>query len=225
MSRKQKRMLRNIIIALSLFLIVLILDLVLKNAYKDTFPYGIASFIPNENYGWLLPFGLYFLIYIFIGHNVLRKSVINIAHGQVFDENFLMAIATLGAFSLGIYTGITEHSPEGFDEACAVLLFYQVGEWFQSYAAGKSRKSITELMDIRPDYANLVNGDLVEKVDPSIVSLGSIIAVSLAPIIMTAIYPNVYYICYAALCAIYVIIKHKDNIKRLLNGTENKVRK
>ncbi|WP_162849700.1 heavy metal translocating P-type ATPase [Anaeroplasma bactoclasticum] len=177
MSRKQKRMLRNIIIALSLFLIVLILDLVLKNAYKDTFPYGIASFIPNENYGWLLPFGLYFLIYIFIGHNVLRKSVINIAHGQVFDENFLMAIATLGAFSLGIYTGITEHSPEGFDEACAVLLFYQVGEWFQSYAAGKSRKSITELMDIRPDYANLVNGDLVEKVDPFIVSLGSIIQV------------------------------------------------
>lgn len=177
MTRKQKRMLRNIIIALSLFLMVLVTDLVLKNASKDTFPYGIASFIPNENYGWLLPFGLYFLIYIFIGYNVLRKSVINILHGQIFDENFLMAIATLGAFSLGIYTGITEHSPEGFDEACAVLLFYQVGEWFQSYAAGKSRKSITELMDIRPDYANLKNGDLVERVDPSNVPLGSIIVV------------------------------------------------
>ena len=177
MTRKQKRMLRNIIIALSLFLMVLVTDLVLKNAYKDTFPYGIASFIPNENYGWLLPFGLYYLIYIFIGYNVLRKSVINILHGQIFDENFLMAIATLGAFSLGIYTGITEHSPEGFDEACAVLLFYQVGEWFQSYAAGKSRKSITELMDIRPDYANLKNGDLVERVDPSNVPLGSIIVV------------------------------------------------
>ena len=177
MSRKQKRMLRDILIALGLFLIVLTLDLALKNAFKDSYPYGIASFIPNINYGWLLPFGLYFLIYVFIGHNVLKKSFINILHGQVFDENFLMAIATIGAFALGIYTGITEHSPEGFDEACAVLLFYQVGEWFQSYAAGKSRKSIKELMDIRPDYANLKNGDTVTTVDPSEVAIDSIIVV------------------------------------------------
>jgi Cd2+/Zn2+-exporting ATPase len=117
------------------------------------------------------------MIYIFIGHNVLRKSFINILHGQVFDENFLMAVATLGAFGLGIYTGITEHSPDGFDEACAVLLFYQVGEWFQSYAAGKSRKSIASLMDIRPDYANLLEEDEIKVVSPDMVPLGSTIVV------------------------------------------------
>lgn len=178
MTRKQKRMLKKICIALALFFIVLISDLVLKHAFKDQFPYGISSLIPDYRFGWLLPFGLYFAIYLYIGLSVLRKSIINISHGQVFDENFLMAIATLGAFGLGIYTGIKEHSPEGFDEACAVLLFYQVGEWFQSYAAGKSRKSITSLMDIRPDCANLCkdNGEY-EAVDPATVSLGSLILV------------------------------------------------
>lgn len=177
MSRKQKRMLRDIIIAIASFFIILITNLILENAFKDKFPYGLASIIPNENVGWLLPFGLYFIIYIFIGHNVLRKSVINISHGQVFDENFLMAVATLGAFSLGIYTGITTKVPEGFDEACAVLLFYQVGEWFQSFAASKSRKNISDLMDIRPDFANLKENGEIKTVDPSMVEIGSIIVV------------------------------------------------
>ena len=88
-----------------------------------------------------------------------------------------MAVATLGAFGLGIYTGITEHSPDGFVEACAVLLFYQVGEWFQSYAAGKSRKSIASLMDIRPDYANLLEEDEIKVVSPDMVPLGATIVV------------------------------------------------
>ncbi len=178
MTRKQKKNLKRIIIALILFLIVLITNIVLKNAFSNNFKYGLASIIPNEDFGWLLPLTLYFSIYIYIGYDVLRKSAINISHGQVFDENFLMAVATLGAFGLGIYTGIKEHQPEGFDEACAVLLFYQVGEWFQSYAASKSRKSIASLMDIRPDYANLLldNGN-IEVVDPSVVELDSIIVV------------------------------------------------
>lgn len=178
MTRKQKRMLKKILIALSLFLIVLITNLVLEHGFSEYFPNGIASLIPNEKYGWLLPFGLYFVIYIYIGFDVLKKSVINISHGQVFDENFLMGVATIGAFSLGIYTGITTNKPEGFDEACAVLLFYQVGEWFQSYAAGKSRKSISELMDIRPDYANILKEDgTLDVVDPSQVEIGTLIVV------------------------------------------------
>ncbi|MCR5786574.1 MAG: cadmium-translocating P-type ATPase [Acholeplasmatales bacterium] len=177
MTRKQKRMLKKIIISLILFLIVLITNLILEKGFSSRFPNGLASIIPNEKIGFILPFVLYFAIYIYIGFNVLKKSAINIIHGQVFDENFLMAVATLGAFSLGIYTGITEHKPEGFDEACAVLLFYQVGEWFQSYAAGKARKDISALMNIRPDYANLKRGDNIEVVDPSLVNIGDIIVV------------------------------------------------
>lgn len=177
MTKKQKRMLKNIIISLVCFLVVLTLDKVLKYGFSESFPYGIASIIPSKEFGWLLPFALYFMIYIFIGHNVLRKSLIHILHGQVFDENFLMAVATLGAFGLGIYTGITKHSPDGFDEACAVLLFYQVGEWFQSYAIGKSRKSIASLMDIRPDYANLLEEDEIKVVSPDMVPLGATIVV------------------------------------------------
>lgn len=176
MTRKLKKKLKRIIIALSLFLIVLITNLILKFVFKDNFSYGLASIINNQ-YGWLLPFGLYFAIYIYIGYDVLKKSIINICHGQVFDENFLMAVATLGAFSLGIYTGITQGNPEGFDEACAVLLFYQVGEWFQAFAAGKSRKSIASLMDIRPDYANVKKNNEIVTLDPSEVEIGSIIVV------------------------------------------------
>lgn len=177
MTNKQKRMLKKIIIAVILFLLVTITNIILEKAFNDKFRYGLASIINNQ-YGWLLPFILYFLIYLYIGYNVLRKSVINIMHGQIFDENFLMAIATLGAFGLGIYTGIKSNKPEGFDEACAVLLFYQVGEWFQSYATGKSRKNISELMDLRPDFATIKNEDSSEEmVDPFDVKLGSIIVV------------------------------------------------
>ncbi|MCR5113161.1 MAG: cadmium-translocating P-type ATPase [Acholeplasmatales bacterium] len=187
MTKKQKRNLKRIIISLSLFLIVLITNLILKYGFNDKFEYGLASAIPSDRIGWLLPFGLYFIIYLYIGHDVLRKSAINISHGQIFDENFLMSVATIGAFGLGLYMGIagtsengviTYNNAEGFDEACAVLLFYQVGEWFQSYAAGKSRKSITALMDIRPDYANLKQDDgSVIMVDPVDVMVGSIIVV------------------------------------------------
>lgn len=176
MSKKLKKKLKRIIIALCMFFIVLITNLVLEKGFSDRFPNGLASIAGNK-YGFFIPFALYFAIYIYIGHDVLRKSAINISHGQVFDENFLMAVATLGAFGLGLYTGFKDGKPEGFDEACAVLLFYQVGEWFQGFAAGKSRKSIKELMDIRPDYANIYQGGVLTKVDPANVNVGTIIVV------------------------------------------------
>ena len=178
MTKKQKKKLKRIIIALSIFIVLMLLNLILEKCFNNKFEYGIASLIPNEKYGWLLPFALFFIVYLYIGHDVLKKAIVNISHGQVFDENFLMCIATIGAFGLGIYTGIVEHKPEGFDEACAVLLFYQVGEWFQSYAVGKSRKSISSLMDIRPDYANLKHEDgSYEVVDPEICKINDVILV------------------------------------------------
>ena len=122
---------------------------------------------------------MYLAVYLIIGYDVLWRAIRNIAHGQVFDENFLMCVATLGAFALAIYRGATGQEIEGFDEACAVLLFYQVGEWFQSYATGRSRKSISALMDIRPDYANIVRADgTTEKVDPSEVKIGDTILIN-----------------------------------------------
>ena len=178
MTKKQKKNLKRIIIALSIFIVLMLLNLILEKCFNNKFEYGIASLVPNEKYGWLLPFALFFAVYLYIGHDVLKKAIVNISHGQVFDENFLMCIATIGAFGLGIYTGIVEHKPEGFDEACAVLLFYQVGEWFQSYAVGKSRKSISSLMDIRPDYANLKHEDgSYEVVDPEICKINDVILV------------------------------------------------
>ncbi len=178
MTKKQKRNLKKIIIAFIGFVLLMIINYVLELGWKEKFPYGLASLLPYENYGWLIPFVLYFIVYIYIGYGVLRKAFLNIIHGQIFDENFLMAIATIGAFGLGVYTGITEHKPEGFDEACAVLLFYQIGEWFQSYAVGKSRKSISSLMDIRPDFACLKKEeDCYEIVDSNEVKVGDIIQV------------------------------------------------
>ena len=159
MTKKQKKNLIRIIIALVYFLVVLVIDKTI-----------ILASVIDHNLGWLLPFGLYFLVYLFIGYDVLKKAFLNIIHGHLLDENFLMAIATVGAFGLGIYRALTNQESEGFDAACAVLLFYQVGEWFQSYAVSKSRKSISELMDIRPDFANLIKPDgSIEIVDPSCV--------------------------------------------------------
>ena len=170
MSRKEKRTLMRILVALGLFLIVFITDKVIEGGLGGVFT-GHAA--------WVFPFCLYLVIYLIIGYDVLWKAIRNIAHGQVFDENFLMCVATLGAFALAIYRGVTGQEIEGFDEACAVLLFYQVGEWFQSYATGKSRKSIAGLMDIRPDYANIVRDDgSVETVDPSEVKVGDIILIN-----------------------------------------------
>lgn len=178
MTKKQKKNLKRILIALAIFLVLMITNLVLEKGFSTRFPYGIASLIPNDKYGWILSFALFFIVYLYIGHDVIKKALINIKNGQVFDENFLMCVATIGAFGLGIYTGIVEHKPEGFDEACAVLLFYQVGEWFQSYAVGKSRKSISNLMDIRPDFANLRKDDgSFEVVDPSECKVGDVILV------------------------------------------------
>ena len=147
MNKKQKKALTQIAIA-----IVIIL---------------VAEFLPIETVlnGWLR-IALYLLAYFVIGFDILKRAAKNISHGQVFDENFLMAVATIGALALG-----------DFKEGVAVMLFYQIGELFQSYAVGKSRKNISELMDIRPDYANIeVDGNL-EQVDPDEVEIGSIIVV------------------------------------------------
>ena len=166
MTRKQKKLLIRIIIALVLFIIVFTVDKIVD-----------LNTLINSKYSWFLPFFLYFFIYLLIGYDVLKKAILGIIHGQLLDENFLMAVATIGAFSLGIYCGISGKELEGFDEGCAVLLFYQVGEWFQSYAVSKSRKSISSLMDIRPDKANLVKEDNIIEVSPEEVSEGDIILV------------------------------------------------
>ena len=149
MNKKQKKMLTRIIIA-SVMIIAL-------NLIQVT---GIAQLL------------LYLATYLIIGYDILKKAGKGIINRQVFDENFLMAVATVGAFALAIYSGSGD-----YNEAIAVMLFYQIGELFQSYAVGKSRKNISALMDIRPDYANIeINGKL-EKVDPDVVGVDSTIVV------------------------------------------------
>ena len=170
MSRKDKKNLIRIAIALALFLAVFIVDKAMAG--------GLGGVLQGPA-AWVFPFCLYLAVYLLIGYDVLWRAARNIAHGQVFDENFLMCVATLGAFALAIYRGVTGQEIEGFDEACAVLLFYQVGEWFQSYATGRSRKSIAALMDIRPDYANLMQADgTFKRVDPAEVKVGDTILVN-----------------------------------------------
>lgn len=149
MTKKQKNALCRILVAGGIFIVLFIL-----------FHAGI---IDTEA---MFEFLLYLIPYIIIGGDIVKKAVVNIGHGQVFDENFLMCIATFGAFGTGEY-----------DEAVAVMLFYQVGELFQSYAVNRSRRSITELMDICPEYANLEVGDDVQKTDPDEVEPGSIIVI------------------------------------------------
>ncbi len=144
MNKKQKKMLARII--LSALLLILFKLLPIENPYI-----GLALF--------LVP-------YLVIGYDILRKAVLGIFNGQVFDENFLMALATVGAMILGEYV-----------EGVAVMLFYQIGELFQSYAVGKSRKNITELMDIRPDYANIWQDGKLVQIDPDEVEVGSVIVV------------------------------------------------
>ena len=167
LSRKERKNLIRIVVALVLFAVIFAVDKIV----------GLAGVFAGKA-GWVFPFALYLAVYLLIGYDVLWRAIRNIAHGQVFDENFLMCIATLGAFALAIYRGASGLETEGFDEACAVLLFYQVGEFFQSYATGKSRKSISALMDIRPDYANVKRGEETERVDPSEVEIGEIIVVN-----------------------------------------------
>lgn len=157
MSRKSKKNLIRIIVSFILFAILFALDLIV----------GLDTIISNENISWILPFTLYFIVYLIIGYDVLLKAIKNTFRGQILDENFLMCIATVGALALKEYK-----------EAVAVLLLYQIGEWFQNYAVNKSRKSISSLMEIRPDYANLKKDDgSYEIVDPSEVKEGDIILI------------------------------------------------
>lgn len=121
--------------------------------------------------GWLR-LALYLIVYLIIGYDILKKAWNGIVHGRVFDENFLMAVATVGAFALAIY----EKSGD-YLEAIAVMLFYQIGEFFQSYAVGKSRRNIAALMDIRPDYANIEQDGKIVKVDPDDVEVGQTIVI------------------------------------------------
>ena len=121
--------------------------------------------------GWMR-LGLYLIPYLIAGYDILRKALKGIQNRQVFDENFLMAVATVGAIALALY----ERSGD-YTEAIAVMLFYQIGEWFQSYAVGRSRRNISELMDIRPDYANVEQDGKLEQVDPDEVSIGTVIVV------------------------------------------------
>lgn len=149
MNKKQRTMLVRIIIAAVLMITL--------------------NFIPIT--GWLR-FLLYLVPYLVIGYDILLKAGKGIKNRQVFDENFLMAVATVGAIALALL----ERSGD-YTEAIAVMLFYQVGEWFQSYAVGKSRRNISELMDIRPDYANVEKDGKLERVDPDEVEIGTVIVV------------------------------------------------
>ena len=149
MTKKQKKMLYRILIAAVLFL--------------------AAKFIPMP---MLVSTVLYFAAYVTIGYDILRKAWKGICNHQVFDENFLMAVATIGAIALAIYEKSGDYA-----EAVAVMLFYQIGELFQSYAVGKSRRNITALMDIRPDYANIERDGKLEQVDPDDVTVGTVITV------------------------------------------------
>ena len=139
MSKKQKKMLIRIVITAVMVLIL--------------------QFISVSG---LLQLALYLAAYLIIGYDILRKAGKGILNRRVFDENFLMAIATVGAFALAIYSGSGD-----YNEAIAVMLFYQIGELFQSYAVGKSRRNISALMDIRPDYANIERDGKLEKTKSS----------------------------------------------------------
>ncbi|MDE6111093.1 MAG: HAD-IC family P-type ATPase, partial [Eubacterium sp.] len=132
----------------------------------------IANIIPSDGVLIWVRMALCLVSYLVIGYDILKKAFRGILNGRVFDENFLMAVATVGAIALGIY------EQEGdYNEAVAVMLFYQIGELFQGIAVGKSRKNISALMDIRPDYANIEENGTLKKVDPSEIAVGSIIVV------------------------------------------------
>lgn len=177
MKVKQKKELKRIIISAVLFLVVFLTDVVLKKFFPAKFKNGLSSVISDE-YGFILPFVAYFFIYLYIGKKVLKKFFYNIKNGNLFDENFLMTVASFGAFALSIYSGVTSNVCEGAVEGLTVMLLYSLGEWFQSVAVDNSRKSISKLMDIRPDVAYLktINGE-IKKVEPSLLKVGDIIVV------------------------------------------------
>ena len=159
MTKKQKKVLRRIIISAVLLVAMAVTFTVLDKT-------GMVD-LENPSVMWrCIEIVAYLIPYLIIGYDILKKAFLGIIHGEVFDENFLMAIATVGAMVLGEYK-----------EASAVMLFYQIGELFQSYAVGKSRKNITALMDIRPDYANIEKDGELEQVDPDDVQIGTVIVV------------------------------------------------
>lgn len=158
MTKKQKKNLIRICACMVAFFAVFIVDKIVD----------LGSVIADERWAWVLPVCAYFVVFLAIGYDVLYKAVRNIFNGQLLDENFLMCIASVGAFATGEYP-----------EAVAVILFYQVGEWFQNYALGKSRKSIASLMNMRPDYANILLPDgSFKTVDPTEVKVGDMIVVN-----------------------------------------------
>ena len=132
------------------------------------------NFLPFEG---VLRFILYLIPYLVIGYDILIKAFKGIKNHQPFDESLLMAIATIGAIAIAIYSEVVDHEAGDYVEAIAVMLFYQIGEWFQSYAVGKSRRNISDLMDIRPDYANIEKDGKLEQIDPDEVEIGSVIVV------------------------------------------------
>ena len=162
MTKKQKTMLVRILIAAAMLLGLQFLP-------AETFAQLDGYLFPSA--GRWVRFALYLIDYFIIGYDILRKAIKGILNKQVFDENFLMAVATVGAMALAI------HENGDYLEAIAVMLFYQVGEWFQGYAVGRSRRNISDLMDIRPDYANVERGGRLEQVDPDEVGIGSVIVV------------------------------------------------
>ena len=158
MTHKQKKMLARVGAALAIFIVVEII--------------AHTGLVEGEHGLWI-QFGLFLVPYLIAGYDVLGRAVHGITHGQPFDENLLMSIATIGAFALVFFPEAEPHMAEG----AAVMLFYQVGEFFEEYAVGRTRRSITEMMDIAPDYANIMrDGDLVQ-VDPYEVAIGDEIVV------------------------------------------------
>lgn len=162
MTKKQKTMLSRILISAALLL-------VLQSISAEIFNQLDSNLFLSA--GRMIRLVLYLINYFIIGYDILRKAIKGILNKQVFDENFLMAVATIGAMALAIYEN------GDYLEAIAVMLFYQVGEWFQGYAVGKSRRNISTLMDIRPDYANIECEGKLTQVDPDEVGIGSVIVV------------------------------------------------
>ena len=163
MTRKQKIMLGRILASAALLLAVQLAPAAWFDALDSALFAGAGA---------LVRLAVNLIDYLIIGYDILRKAFYGIRNGQVFDESFLMAVATVGALALALYTQSGDYT-----EAIAVMLFYQIGEWFQSYAVGKSRRNISELMDIRPDYANIEQDGKLERVDPDEVAVGTVITV------------------------------------------------
>ena len=162
LSKKQVKWLERILLALALFFAIMAVD-----------ESGLLAALVGEPGALYASFALYLIPYLIAGHDILLKAARNIRRGQVFDENFLMCVATIGAFAMIFFPDTDPHMAEG----AAVMLFYQVGELFQSYAVGKSRKSIAAMMDIAPDYANIERDGQLVQVDPDAVHVGDVIVI------------------------------------------------